>query len=413
MVFGLVALFMKRPAITTLLLCAHCHVACALHIGVVSKIIVDTIAGQQRIGGGGVQAAAGMRLVAWEASIQLFAPVGADFDGAMLDPLSRRYRVNTSCVARLAQAKTTPGEIISYREDDKMAFEQVGWEYWDELCAWEPPALVETSLDAIHVLVEGGGAGEVRSVLQACEASRAASRGFPCVGVEPIMHDVSMSAVDGLRAVTRVASMCSPDLATASCIGELVKAEAAAMRAAKAKGMAHKPELLPAFQPATSVDAATLSALRDLDADCTPLLDLAAACFDELCMQPGALLAIRDGSRGSYIYTRPAPKAPAWQWLADISSREYEWLAHVPALALEQMVDPTGAGNAYAGALTAALAEGIDAGEAAAAATAVGAEFCEAAAWAPENVEQASKRVRLRRKQVKEGLRVLKSTERE
>ena len=36
-------------------------------------------------------------------------------------------------------------------------------------------------------------------------------------------------------------------------------------------------------------------------------ITLAADAFDELAMQPGAILAIRDGAHGSYLYSRPAP----------------------------------------------------------------------------------------------------------
>ena len=137
------------------------------------------------------------------------------------------------------------------------------------------------------------------------------------------------------------------------------------------------------------------------------LVDLAAAVYDELTMQPGALLAIRDGEHGSYIYTRPAPDAPIYMWLADASSREYEWFARVPAAKLERVADPTGAGNAYAGALTAQLAAGVGPEAAAATATAVGAAFCAADAWAPPDVDAATAWVQTASTRVAERIRVI------
>ena len=162
------------------------------------------------------------------------------------------------------------------------------------------------------------------------------------------------------------------------------------------------------FHPANLSDA-ELKSLRGQDLDDEGgVLALAAACFDEFCMQPGALLAIRDGARGSFLYSRPAPEAPAWQWLADIGRREHEWLAHVPACPLERVADPTGAGNAYIGALTARVAEGVDWKEAAATATAVGAAFCASEDWAPADMSVAREEVRRWAEEVKNRIHVLR-----
>ena len=362
-------------------------------LAVVSKVIVDTISGVQRPGGGGVQAAAGARLssAAEEAAIAFHAPVGRDFEASMLDPLSNGYRVDVSHVSQLDTVETTPGEIISYGDDDKMEYVPVGWDGWDTLCSWEPPNV--TGYDALHVIVEGGGSGEVRSVLGAFADARAESPSRTlCIGVEPILHECSAKALDGLREVTRIATMCSPDLPTARCIAQVAAADDASEFTCR---------------PADA-DTAVLSALRaDIAEDGSSLAAMAAACFDELCMQPGAILAIRDGASGSYLYTRPSPTAPVWQWLADIGSREYEWLAHVPAAELEQVVDPTGAGNAYAGALCAQLAAGVEPERAAALATAVGAAFCREAEWAPVEPEEARRWVGTASSEVLTRLRVV------
>ena len=80
-------------------MCCCCN---SLRLAVVSKIIVDTISGKQRPGGGGVQAAAGARLAAAAgAEISLHAPVGVDFDATLLAPLVHDYAVDTTCVVPL------------------------------------------------------------------------------------------------------------------------------------------------------------------------------------------------------------------------------------------------------------------------------------------------------------------------
>lgn len=392
----------------------------SIRLSVASKIIVDTIAGKMRPGGGGVQAAAGARLAAkGPLTIDLHAPVGMDFDISMLDPLKDSYLVNVSAVTALPEASMTPGEKISYENPDgRMRFEQVGWDYWGMLCAWEP-SLATKGYDALHVIIEGGGDGEVRAILQACEASRQETGSFPTVGVEPILHEVHAAALDGLRSVTRLATVCSPDLATAACIGKLVDAEA---EAAGRSSSTFRPDELPpdvlASLRSSVPDLSTPSTVEAAPDDGSPppaapppmrcqLVDLAAAVYDELTMQPGALLAIRDGEHGSYIYTRPAPDAPIYMWLADASSREYEWFARVPAAKLERVADPTGAGNAYAGALTAQLAAGVGPEAAAATATAVGAAFCAADAWAPPDVDAATAWVQTASTRVAERIRVI------
>ena len=431
------------------------QVASALRLAVVSKIIVDTIDGQQRLGGGGVQAAVGARL-GGASEVALHAPVGSDFDFGMLgaNSLAAEHKVDMTNVVCLAHVDVTPGEVITYYSNEKRSFSPVGWDGWPALCEWEPQ-LCQGSYDALHAIVEGAGAGEVGAVLKACADAEQA----PFVSVEPVMHNVTGSSVDGLCRLTRYAGLVSPDLATALCI-----------RDACADGADADAVCLPG-----SVDEATLAKLRkgaaeDGGGGGALLLDLASTCFDELCMQPGALLAIRDGAHGAYLYTRPAPTAPLWQWLASghgnrvhqlhlsvthslhtsgrgnrvhqrhlsrhtfhpepLSSHaacrepctctchtphahahaplqnlspltprvasiltitftgDHEWLTVMPAVPLRDVADPTGAGNAFAGALCAQLASGAEPLSGAATATAVGAAFCRTADWAPPDAAE-------------------------
>ena len=73
---------------------AASEAAAALTIKVVSKVIVDTVAGRTRLGGGGAQAAVGIKLAVPEASCSLVAPVGTDFSRALLRPLAEDYGVD-------------------------------------------------------------------------------------------------------------------------------------------------------------------------------------------------------------------------------------------------------------------------------------------------------------------------------
>ena len=303
-------------------------------LAVVNKIIIDQVKGATRPGGGGVQAAAGARLGGDQGlSIALHAPVGMDFDDALLGGLEP-YSIECSNVAKLESVKTTPGEKISY-DGDEMKFEPVGWDQWDDLCEWEPTELASGSYDAVHVIVEGSGAGEVKSALRACAVARVVGDDQPCIGIEPVFQKLSKASMEGgpLLELTRVATLISPDLATAICMRDAFLEE-------KDNDDTKRP---------CDVSSISKAAARNRNAY---LLEMCAALFDELCMQPGSLLAIRDGAYGSYLYSRPAPNAPMWQWLT--LTRDYEWLARVPAVELteEEVRDPTGAGNAYAGALS-------------------------------------------------------------
>ena len=384
------------PSTSLRIIAFSIHCAGALKIAVLSKVIVDNIADKLRPGGGGVQAAAGARLGADDAKAEIafHAPVGRDFDMNMLTSLATNYSVNLSGVVMLDSIDTTPGEVISYASDGAtMEYRPVGWEQWDELCDWEPEGPLD-DLDALHVIVEGGGKGEVRAALRAVSEAK---RGLPCVGVEPILHDVTAPNLARLRQLTRVATVVSPDLATAFCIRDVAVAD----EASGGRGGTNC-----SCKPST-IDAEVLSTVREplvataesdgtkaaaaTAADCI-LLEVAAACYDELAMQPGALLALRDGAHGSYLYTRPFPGAKMQQWMACTpGNRVFEWLARVPAKRLpdDELLDPTGAGNAYAGALTAQLATGAEMIGAAAVASATGAAFCGSDDWAPCDVAEA------------------------
>lgn len=94
---------------------------------------------------------------------------------------------------------------------------------------------------------------------------------------------------------------------------------------------------------------------------------------------------IRDGPRGSYL---------------QIQSRKSAWVQHhIPAASLRDLVNPKGAGNAYAAAYTALRGTGSDALESACIATGVGVAFCEHCHCPPytwdvvERIVQASEEV--------------------
>lgn len=330
-----------------------------MRIAVVSKIIVDLIAGVQRPGGGGVQAAVGAALcTASGHRVELLAPVGLDFDHGLLAPMAG-YDVDTEGVTKLTHVTSTPGERIRY-EGERMLFEPVGWDQWDDLCAWVPPL---PPVDAVHVLVEGDGAGEVVCVREAYAAREAAGAPPLCVGVEPVAHAVTPTTVTNLRELTSLAALCSPDLPTALCL------HAAAT-------------LTPsATQPASTLRPADVPAddLHRVRTDDAALTALVSSLFHALAMPPASVLAVRDGAHGSYVYSPHHDGSPS--------------LARVP-IADVAVADPTGAGNAYAGAFWAQLAAGREVWHAASTATAVGAAFCRAAEALPPQPDEARAWVR-------------------
>ena len=73
-----------------------------------------------------------------------------------------------------------------------MRWDNHGWEGWAELCAWQP---VLPQADAYHVIVEGGGDGEVRAAQAALAAAAARGEQRPWLSVEPVMHEVRHAEV--------------------------------------------------------------------------------------------------------------------------------------------------------------------------------------------------------------------------
>lgn len=314
----------------------------SLRVCVVSKIILDTIRGTQHLGGGGAQATVGVRLAAPEtAQCVLVAPAGTDFDDSVLDGLRHDYGVGAT-VESLAHVPTTPGEVIRY-EGEEMLWEPHGWEGWADLCEWQP---VLPPADAYHVIVEGGGDGEVRSVQAAMAV--AAGSGWqtaplaerPLLSIEPVMHEVTRGNIEDLARLSAHADVVSPDLLTATRIARCF---------AGARGSG------PSSVAPAGAEAEPPRSRRSLRL-------ISRGCARALRLRPTATLAIRDGARGSYLLTDGR-------------------LTHSPAVADTEVVDPTGAGNAYAGALCAVLASGAPANEAADVASAVGAAFVAVDGW--------------------------------
>ena len=64
--------------------------------------------------------------------------------------------------------------------------------------AWQPPADFASSCDALHVIVEGGGGGEVDAALNALAATPSLQ-----LSAEPVMQEVTPAALDGLRRPAR------------------------------------------------------------------------------------------------------------------------------------------------------------------------------------------------------------------
>jgi len=331
-----------RPVIVirTLMLAA----ASALRVAVLSKIILDQVVDTGnacRLGGGGVQAAVGVQIAAeGTCRCRLIAPVGVDFDDRLLTDLHARG-VDTS-VDKLSHVRRTPGEIIRYEGED-MLWNDVGWDQWEELCDWEPP-LNTSDFDVVHVLVEGGGAGELRSALAAMQHAEENGMPLPLLSVEPVMHAVDEGSLSSLCKLTARADVVSPDLLTAARIAHVAHDFARVHTYKRDAAAVGKADLL---RDRASLDATV------------------RACARALKLPSSAVLAVRDGARGSYL-------------LHDDS------FLHVPALAIGVPVDPTGAGNAYAGALCTHLASGATPADAAQVASAVGAAFCCTADFAPE-----------------------------
>ena len=349
--------------------------ACSLpapRIGVVSKIIVDSVAGgAKRLGGGGVQAAVGTRLAVPAASVSFIAPAGTDFDTAMLDGLRERG-VDADGVRILSHVPVTPGQKIDYDSTGTALWQNYGWESWDELCDWVP-ALGGGQFDVIHAIVEGPGRGEVEAAgawLEEATASWCALRSTrlpgraarpPVLSLEPVMHSVNSENIARLTRITPMATCVSPDLLTAARIARIHDRKS---------------------PPPMSVAHVSRSNAS--------LFEIARACSDALKLQEDAILAIRDGGHGSYIY-RVGAGGGAGGGNSSSNQSTRGTLSRVAAVAGLDVLDPTGAGNAYAAALAAQLAcEASPAAASVAAAkvaSAAGAAFCATEEWAPPDVK--------------------------
>ena len=319
--------------------------AACLRVCVLSKIILDRVGdvAAPRIGGGGAQAAVGALLAAGEGECRLLAPAGIDLDARLLGELEARGVV--ADIHLLPEVERTPGEDIVY-DGEEMRWVPIGWEDWGKLTEWVPP-VDNLELDALHVLVEGGGQGEVEAAL------RCASRpNPPFLSLEPVMHIVDAHAVEGLQRVSRLADVISPDLVTATHIATLASVPLCANSA--------------------------IGSRRSLD---RAIPAIARGCAHALELREDAVLAIRDGRRGSYLLS------PSY---GTIKGRQ---LLHVPSFSVD-VIDPTGAGNAYAGAICATLAMGMGVAEAATYASAVGAAFVSVDSWAPREMRASREWVR-------------------
>lgn len=419
-----------------LLLFGRSSAACPLpapRIGIVSKIIVDSVAGgAKRLGGGGVQAAVGARLAVPTASVSFIAPAGTDFDTTMLDGLRERG-VDADGVHILSHVPVTPGQKINYDTAGTMLWQNYGWEGWDVLCDWVPP-LGGGRFDVIHAIVEGGGRGEVEAAgawLEEATASWCALRSTglpgrstrpPVLSLEPVMHSVTLESIAQLARITPMATSVSPDLLTA---GELKKvvhrglllpmpASCTASRLPRCTPIRSYISLLVSVVPTELtlekvVYSLTCSALfhnptariARLHDGATPppmsaahvsrsnssILAIARACAEALKMQPDAILAIRDGANGSYVYN----SGDGGRGSLSSSGTPPETLSRVLAVEGLDVRDPTGAGNAYSAALAAQLScvssPVTESLVAAKIATAAGAAFCATGEWAPLDME--------------------------
>jgi sugar/nucleoside kinase (ribokinase family) len=242
------------------------------------KIIIDDIrlrSGEFRsssLGGGGPQAAFGMRL--WHRSVALLTRSGADVEPAHERTL-RQLNIDLSGWARYADLPTPRG-LVEYDEHEHMHSQglQISRAEWFALLA-RPLELTERQRRAagIHLITEFGAEPMAATALEL-------RRGGALLSLEPIFDERSCSDRPGLLAFARQCDLVTPDWPAASSLA---------------------------------------------GAD-----DLAGVLRFWAALGPRAV-AIRHGARGSYVLDREARQA---------------W--HIPALPIE-VVDPTGAGNAYGG----------------------------------------------------------------
>jgi sugar/nucleoside kinase (ribokinase family) len=242
------------------------------------KIVIDDIQLRSgaiapgNLGGGGPQAAFGMRL--WHDDIALLTRSGNDLDQAHIAVL-QGLGLDLSGWARYDDLPTPRG-LMHYDEDEQLQSQEIitSRPAWKNLLS-RPLTLSPEHQQAagIHMITEFGDEPMVAS-------ARELQRNGALFSLEPIFADHSCPDPDALLELARTVDIVTPDWPAASAIAG-------------------------SEQP--------LEVLRYWSA-----------------LGPEAV-AIRHGAHGSYVWDRQHDQA---------------W--HIPILPV-QMVDPTGAGNAYGG----------------------------------------------------------------
>lgn len=245
---------------------------------VYGKIIIDSIrlssgaVTHSSLGGGGPQAAFGMRL--WSDSVALLTRSGTDLNPPLVAALER-LGLDLSGWARYDDLPTPRG-LVEYDEHERMLDHGLvtGRDAWFALLG-RPLTVSEAHLraDGIHLVTEFGREPII-------DTARAMQRGGALLSLEPIFDPRHCPDRGALLDLARQADLVTPDW------------------------------------PA----AASLAQSDDLTAVLRFWVDLGARA-----------VAIRRGSQGSYV--------------CDAASRQ-AW--HIPPLPV-QIIDPTGAGNAYGG----------------------------------------------------------------
>jgi cytidine kinase len=242
------------------------------------KIIIDTIQlrsgglATSSLGGGGPQAAFGMRL--WSDSVALLARSGTDLEPQLVDAL-QRLGIDLSGWARYDDLPTPRG-LIEYDDEERMISHGLvtGRDAWFAMLARRLTLSdAHRRAGSVHMITEFGREPFVETALDL-------RRRGALLSLEPIFDERSCPDQGVLLDFTRQVDLVTPDW-----------------------------------------PAATLLSGSDDPAD---VLRYWAA------LGPRAV-AIRHGARGSYVWD--AEHQQAW---------------HIPPLPVE-VIDPTGAGNAYGG----------------------------------------------------------------
>jgi len=273
-----------------------------IDVAVVGKIIIDEYYGQNhpvngsnplniRLGGGSVQAAFGARL--WNNNVGIVAPFGKDFDEKMLETF-KAFDIDTSGISILAEY-LTPTVKVWYEGENMHFHGSSGWDRWDDLLQEPihlPPSYNKAKV--LHAILEKGGSAEA-------DVLCAQRRLHPdcLISVEPVFID----SIDS-ELCNRVARTC--------CFANVVSPDwNGACQIASMEENSSPEVVLPA---------------------CARVLQMKGINFAQV-------LIVRRGSIGSYLWCSVDPSS----------------VHHIPALTGIKVVDPTGAGNAFAGAFASVL----------------------------------------------------------